>query len=270
MKIAVTGANGYIGRNVVRELIKRNHQVVSILFPGEDVHPYLEGAEVIRYDLLKMDNSEIEKEFRDCDALLHLAWQAGFNHQDPCHIQNVIKHYNFITSVYSSGVKHISVAGTMHEVGYHVGPIDADTPCNPLNPYGIAKNFLRQSLVEHSTKNGLNLQWLRFYYITGDDKYSSSIFTKILKASEEGKKKFPLNSGEMLYDFIDIKELALQISTSLESNAVGIYNCCSGKPKSLRTAVVEFIEKNNLDIEPEFNVFPERPYDSMAVWGVKR
>lgn len=269
MKIVVTGANGYIGRNVVRELISRGHEVVSILFSGETPHAYLEGSILKRYDLLSMTSSDIKEVFGDADLMLHLAWQAGFNHQDLSHIQNVVKHYNFITQVYEVGISKIAVAGTMHEVGYHVGPIDADTPCAPLNPYGIAKNFLRQAITEYSKKHNKKLQWLRFYYITGDDKYSNSIFSKILKADSEGKKTFPLNSGEMLYDFIDIKQLSIQISVSLESSESGIINCCSGKPKSLRTAVNEFIKNNKLNIRPEYNVFPERPYDSMAVWGKK-
>lgn len=269
MKIVVTGANGYIGRNVVRELLNHGHEVVSIIFEGEHPHEYLGGSSVVHADIFSMSDSMIKKEFSDCDALCHLAWQAGFNHQDPSHIQNVVKHFNFVDGVVKVGVKNIAVAGTMHEVGYHVGPIDENTPCNPLNPYGIAKNFLRQSLLCDAGRQGYNLQWLRFYYITGDDKYSNSIFSKILNAVEEGKKTFPLNSGEMLYDFIDIKCLSEQIRESIESGKSGIINCSSGVPTSLRTAVESFIKDNNLDIKPEYNVFPSRPYDSMAVWGKK-
>ena len=269
MKIIVTGANGYIGRNVVSELLSRGHEVISILFSGEKAHEYILDSEIKYFDLLEMSIDEIKENLTGADSILHLAWQAGFNHQDPSHIQNVIKHYNFVTNVCNAGVNRISVAGTMHEVGYYVGAINENTPCNPLNSYGIAKNFLRQALTEYTDKNDSYLQWLRFYYITGDDKYSNSIFTKILKAAEEGKKTFPLNSGEMLYDFIDIKALAKQISDELERDNTGVINCCSGKPKSLRTAVTEFINDNNLDITPEYGVFPERAYDSMAVWGEK-
>ena len=73
----------------------------------------------------------------------------------------------------------------------------------------------------------------------------------------------------MLYDFIDIQDLAQQIEEKISSKEQGIFNCCSGKPKSLRTAVEEFILQHNLKIKPKYNVFPSRPYDSMAVWGKK-
>ena len=66
------------------------------------------------------------------------------------------------------------------------------------------------------------------------------------------------------------EELSAQIEERISSKQSGIFNCCSGKPKSLRTAVEEFIAVHNLKIKPKYNVFPARPYDSMAVWGKKQ
>lgn len=270
MRIVVTGANGYIGRNVVNALLNKGHVVTAILFDGENPHQLLNGANIYYANIFELTDSQLSELAQNNDSLLHLAWQAGFNHRDPSHLENVMKHYYFLVSMAQGGVKTISVAGTMHEVGYFVGPIDADTPCNPRNPYGIAKNFLRQAMFDFaSVMPELNLQWLRFYYITGDDRFSNSIFTKILKAEDEQQEFFPLNSGEMLYDFVDIHELAQQIESKISSKEKGIFNCCSGKPKSLRTAVEEFIQHHNLKIKPKYNVFPARPYDSMAVWGKK-
>lgn len=270
MNIIVTGANGYIGRNVVRGLLDKGHQVTAMLFDGEIPHHFLDGASLFYGNIFALSQDRKCDLVKDAECLLHLAWQAGFNHRDPSHLANVMKHYEFLTSMAELGIKNISVAGTMHEVGYFVGPIDENTPCNPRNPYGIAKNFLRQAMFDFaSVTPELNLQWLRFYYITGDDRFSNSIFTKILNAEDEGQEFFPLNSGEMLYDFIDIEELSAQIEERISSKQSGIFNCCSGKPKSLRTAVEEFIAVHNLKIKPKYNVFPARPYDSMVVWGKK-
>ena len=84
MKIAVTGANGYIGRNVVKELLNYGHEVVSIIFEGEHPHEYLEGSSVVYADIFSMSDSMTEKEFSDCDALCHLAWQALLRgHNEP-------------------------------------------------------------------------------------------------------------------------------------------------------------------------------------------
>ena len=54
-------------------------------------------------------------------------------------------------------------------------------------------------------------QWLRAFYIYGDDRYSNSIFAKIVAAVEQGQSKFPFNTGTNRYDFISVEELGRQI-----------------------------------------------------------
>jgi len=116
--------------------------------------------------------------------------------------------------------------------------------------------------------NHLVLQWLRAYYITGDDLKSNSIFSKIIKSEMEGKERFPFTTGKSKYDFISIEELAKQIvAASTQSEITGIINCCSGKPISLAEKVEDFIKKNNFKIKLQYGAFPDREYDSMAVWG---
>jgi nucleoside-diphosphate-sugar epimerase len=268
MKIFVTGANGFIGRRVTEALVNKGGiEVQACIMPNQMPHTLLNGAEIIKLDLFSLDAEAWKIQLQDVDILLHLAWNGGFNHHDKTHFDNMIAHFDFMSHVMQAGVKRLSVAGTMHEIGYHVGPVSSATPCNPLNPYGIAKNFLRQASFDLAKKMNQELQWLRFYYITGDDEFSNSIFSKLMKANKEGKKKFPLNSGEMLYDFIDIRDLAQQIANTIVGSETGILNCASGKPLSLRTRVELFIQENNLDLSPEYNVFPTRVYDSMAIWA---
>lgn len=265
MKIAVTGAGGYIGKHVVNALTSMRHDVVAITYPGSK---NTLSSNVIELDILEASDDKIIDVFAEFDAVLHLAWSAGFNHHDQGHIANVMNHHRFLKGLINAGVQNISVAGTMHEIGYHVGEITEKTACNPSNPYGIAKNFLRQICTYEMEKAGVQLKWLRMYYITGDDRNSNSIFSKIIAAEDAGKETFPLNSGEMLYDFIDVECLARQIATAtVQTEVTGVINCSSGKPKSLRTAVEEFIAKHNLKIKPVYNVFPARAYDSPAIWG---
>ena len=158
--------------------------------------------------------------------------------------------------------------GTMHEVGYWEGAIDENTPCNPISMYGIAKDSLRRSMILYTQQKGVILQWLRAYYILGDDKHNNSIFCKLLLAAEEGKKTFPFTTGKNKYDFITVDELAKQISAAVSQSEInGIINCCTGNPMSLAERVEQFIKENNLDIKLEYGAFPDRPYDSPCEYG---
>ena len=94
------------------------------------------------------------------------------------------------------------------------------------------------------------------------------MFTKLLEANDAGKQTFPFTSGKNKYDFLEVDKLADLISAAvLQSKIVGIINCCSGNPISLGEAVEGFIKKNQLKIKLDYGAFPDRPYDSPAVWG---
>lgn len=266
-KVLVTGAGGYIGRFVVEALLKKGIQVVAV-DPNLNPESQHRQMEVISYDIFSGSDNVFE-ELERPDVCIHLAWKDGFIHNSEVHIKHLYNHYQFIKNLINGGLKHIAVMGTMHEVGYHVGEVNEDTPTNPFSLYGIAKNALRQS-VELLVKDrpDVTLQWIRAFYIYGDDLNSKSIFSKIIQAHQDGKKLFPFTTGENKYDFISVSELAHQIVlTGLQKEVKGIINCCSGKPISLKEAVESFIKKHNLDIKLDYGVFPDRPYDSPAIWG---
>lgn len=263
MKVLVTGAAGYMGRYVVEQLLLDGHQVIA-----SDIRklPYETSAIEEVFNALDPD-IDIFKKYNDIDAVLHLAWQDNFNHSSINHLKNLPLHYEFIKKAIDSGCKNISAMGSMHEIGYYEGCVDENVPCFPMSLYGVAKNAFRQSCLLLATEE-VKIKWMRAYYITGDDSNNNSIFARILEWEKEGKEKFPFTSGKNKYDFIDIKELATQIARVVEQNEIdGIINVCSGKPVALKDKVEEFLETNGLKIRPAYGEFPDRKYDSPAIWG---
>lgn len=266
--ILVTGANGYIGHHVVRHLCDMcpDDKILAVDFRNNDLDERAEFSDV--NILTEADSQDLFTKLKQPDICIHLAWQDGFNHKSDAHLANLSAHFHFLRNLIEHGCKSISVMGTMHEVGYWEGEINADTPCNPLSMYGIAKNALRQALLTYSEDKNVSVKWLRAYYITGDDKHNKSIFGKILQMAEEGQKNFPLTSGVNQYDFIDVETLAEYIATaSIQNEIAGIINVCSGKPVALKDKVESFIKEKGLDIRLEYGVFPTRKYDSPAIWG---
>lgn len=263
-KVLVTGANGYIGRHVVAALLEMGHKVLAadFIFDGID-----ERAERVEVPIFSGDK-DIYEQLGKPDVCIHMAWRNGFVHNDESHLMDLPNHYTFIKNMIEGGLPQIAVMGTMHEVGYWEGAIREDTPTNPVSLYGIAKNALRQITFMLADKKKANVDWLRAYYILGDDKKSSSIFAKIVGWEEEGKETFPFNSGKNMYDFIGVDELAKQIATAATQDEIhGIINCCTGRPVSLAQKVEEFIKEHGFRIKPEYGAFPDRPYDSPGVWG---
>ncbi|MBE5927832.1 MAG: NAD-dependent epimerase/dehydratase family protein [Lachnospiraceae bacterium] len=263
-KVLVTGASGYIGRHVVKELLNKGYYVIASDFNYKGVDERAEFSDVKLFS----GDKDIYEQFGCPDVLIHMAWRDGFIHNSDAHMADLSAHMEFLKHMIDGGVKLVSVMGSMHEIGYHEGAIKADTPCNPQSMYGIAKNALRQALLLYAKDKDVIVDWLRAYYIFGDDSRGSSIFAKIVQAVEDGKKTFPFTSGKNLYDFVHVDELARMIvAASTQEDIQGIINVCTGKPVSLAEQVEWYIKSHNYDISLLYGQFPDRPYDSPGVWG---
>lgn len=264
-KVLVTGASGYIGRHVVARLCNCGAEVIAVSRSTQDVDT---RATRVNMDIFKPDTENIYRELGEPEVCIHMAWKDGFVHQSDSHMEMLSSHYTFLKNMMEGGLKQLAVLGTMHEVGYHEGAIDENTSCDPISMYGIAKDALRRSTILLAKRYQVVLQWLRAYYIYGDDKRNHSIFAKLVLAEEAGQKTFPFTTGKNQYDFIHVDELAKQIAAvSLQSEVDGIINCCTGEPMSLADKVEGFIEEHNFKIRLEYGAFPDRPYDSPGVWG---
>lgn len=263
MKILVTGANGYLGSGIVEAILNSDNEVIAADFKVDHID---DRAEKKACNLFKIDNPY--EYFEKPDVLLHLAWRDGFVHYSNAHIDDLPAHFSFIKTMAEAGCKHIAAMGSMHEIGFFEGSINENTPCHPTTPYGIGKNALRDLTAMVCKQNNCVFQWMRGFYIVGNSKYGSSIFSKITAAVEEGKKEFPFTLGQNQYDFIDYSEFCAQVAAVVGQNCEqGIINICSGRPEKLADRVERFIKENNYDIKLQYGVFPDRPYDSKAIWG---
>lgn len=263
MKILVTGANGYLGQGIVKAILDKGHEVVATDFSIQHVD---KRADKRACNLFEIENPY--DYFDKPDVLLHLAWKDGFVHYSDAHIVELPKHYSFIQKMAKSDINTIAAMGSMHEIGFFEGSIDENTPCNPESFYGIAKNALREITKLYCKQNDKTFLWLRGYYIVGNSRFGSSIFSKIAAAAQEGKKRFPFTMGLNQFDFIDYEKFCEQVAAAVTQDEVnGIINICSGRPEKLADRVERFIKENEYDIELEYGAFPDRPYDSKAVWG---
>jgi len=263
MRILVTGANGYLGQGIVKSILDTGNEVIASDFNLTNID---KRAEKIESNLFQVE--EPYEFFKKPDILLHLAWRNGFLHYSDSHINDLPKHYEFIKHMFKSGIKKVAVMGSMHEVGFFEGSIKEDTPCNPTTPYGIGKNALRELVIMLGKEHSVPVQWMRGYYIVGNIKYGSSIFSKITIAEESGEREFPFTLGQNQFDFIDYGEFCNQVAATINQEKInGIINICSGKPEKLADRVERFIKENNYNITLKYGAFPDRPYDSKAVWG---
>ena len=101
MKIVVTGANGYLGTGIVKQLCDDGHEVIAVCH--NDSEEIDKRAKTVKCDIFSVEDPFCE--FGSPDVLLHLAWRNGFVHNDTSHVMDLPKHYDFLEKMAASGVK---------------------------------------------------------------------------------------------------------------------------------------------------------------------
>lgn len=148
------------------------------------------------------------------------------------------------------------------------GPFAADSPTTPNNPYGYAKDALRQQLEYLKQVNPFSLIWGWLFCVYGEGQSKNSLFPFFKDAALRGDQVFNMSGGEQLRDYLSVEEVARQIvQLAMAQSDIGSVNICSGKPISVRRLVEQWLAENNWEIELNLGYYPYPDYEPMAFWG---
>lgn len=146
MKVAVTGATGFIGKYVLRELLKCNVDVVAVTRDNSRLATFQDSLDCVELNIESV-TADVFNQIGRPDVLIHLAWDGLPNYGSLHHFETELpKHYHFLSTLIQGGLSSLSVSGTCFEYGNQCGPLSEDTRPLPANPYGFAKDSLRQQL----------------------------------------------------------------------------------------------------------------------------
>lgn len=269
MKIAVTGAAGFIGRHVLNELARQTVEVTAIIRSPVAEAAALPCAREVRLDIHDAPAAAFELMGRP-DALIHLAWDGLPNYRSLHHFeQELPAQYRFLKNLVASGLKNLQVVGTCFEYGMQSGPLSEDMEPRPNNSYGFAKDSLRRQLEYLKATHPFNLVWSRLFYLHGEGQAENSLLPQLRKAVERGDATFDMSGGEQLRDYLPVSEVARSIvALTLKQADIGVVNIGSGQPISVRKLVEGWIKDNGWTINLNLGCYPYPDYEPLAFWGV--
>lgn len=270
MKVTVTGGTGFIGNYVVDELLRRG---VEVIVTGTNLEKAKQCTWFNKVSFFQLNvnspSGVILKEIASSNKLIHLAWSGLPNYKDLFHFEeNLLPQYQFLKQLILLGLKDITVTGTCFEYGMKSGSLSASMPTDPQNPYALAKDTLRKYLQQLQSKNYFELKWIRLFYMYGKGQSANSVLSQLEVALQKGNEYFNMSGGEQLRDYLPVETVAEHIvSLALSKDKNGIYNCCSGKPVSIRKLVENYLLENNKTIKLNLGHYPYPDYEPMAFWG---
>lgn len=268
MKVAVTGASGFIGRHVLSALLEHEVKIVSVTRDAARLAELGEAVRIVEMDIAHATADCFEQLDRP-DVLIHLAWDGLPNYKSLHHFETELpRQYHFLNSMINAGLPSLLVTGTCFEYGMQSGALSTVMPTNPTNPYGYAKDALRQQLEFLRSAKPFNLTWGRLFYMYGEGQPATSLYSKLREAVLRGDKIFNMSGGEQLRDYLPVGEIARQIvQLALAQNDMGSVNICSGAPISVRRLVEQWLYENNWEIELNLGCYPYPDYEPLAFWG---
>lgn len=271
LNVLVTGATGFVGRHLVSALLARGCRVRAVARDLDKARrlPWFDAVEFVAADVHAAE-LDVVALTEGIDALAHLAWPGLPNYQGLFHFEhNLFADYAFIKRAVQAGVSQVLVTGTCFEYGLQSGPLDENTPPQPSNPYGLAKNTLRLFLESLQREQPFTLQWARLFYLHGEGQNPNSLLASLDRAIEAGDTSFNMSAGDQLRDYLAIDVAAGYLAGLLQRREFsGVVNCSSGRPIAVRTLVEQHLRERDATMKLNVGHYGYSVHEPMAFWGV--
>lgn len=260
MKIAVFGASGFVGLNVL-DVLGKKYGMGSILASDIRKHPHIQ-CKFLEADLLNYDS--VNNVIKNCDYVVHLAASplpVSLNKPKENANINIIGSLNILDSAKENKVKKVifsSASSIVGEVKYN--PVDEEHPCRPKTPYGVSKFSMEHFLRVYKELYNLDYVIFRFFNVYGPWQYPTSgalIPMVYSRLRETGT--FSVNgTGSQTRDFIYVEDIASIIGETLTKDVSNeVFNMGTGVGTSIKEIIT--LSAEILKITPKIEYLPPRP-----------
>ena len=267
MRVALTGATGFVGRHVSAALARQGVETVLLVRDASRLAHRAPGIEVVEGDIGTPER--LFDKLGSPQVLIHLAWAGLPNYRSLHHFEDELpKQYRFIKSMVEAGLKSVLITGTCFEYGMQSGQLDERLVTQPENPYAYAKDALRRQLAFLKRDLPFAMNWTRLFYMYGEGQSATSLYPALASAVMRGDKVFNMSGGQQLRDYLPVEVVADRIvALALSEQEHGVVNVCSGQPIAVINLVRGWIDRHGWQIELNPGFYPYPDYEPMAFWG---
>ncbi len=221
MLVAVTGAAGKLGREVVRQLREAGHEVRAI--------DRIATPAGLLADL--RDRDGVASSIDGVGGVVHLAAWPTPHSADiaTVYADNVLMTANVLFSAAVRGITNVIVASSQSVLGLPWSPVviepdylpvDEDHPCRPTDGYSLSKLATEQLARMLSDQDRLQARVLRFPVIWTPDAFDVCV---------AGRLNNPAQGAKSQWAYVDVRDAARAVRIALELNPTGfdLFNICA-------------------------------------------
>jgi ADP-L-glycero-D-manno-heptose 6-epimerase len=273
--IVVTGAAGFIGRNVVAALNERGIDDLLLVDQLGTDEKWRNLLGLRFEDLISPDTflAQVESDrLAKPHAILHLGACSATTERDAGFLLR--NNYRYSRTLCEWSLRHnsrfvcASSAATYGDGSQGYSDADAVTPTlRPLNMYGYSKHMFDLWALQNGLFN--KIVALKYFNVYGPyEDHKGDMMSVVAKAwrqiRETGKVRLfksykpEYRDGEQMRDFLYVKDaVAMTLFFALESSVGGLFNCGSGSPRTWKDLVTATFQAMNLPTSIEYIDMPE-------------
>ncbi|MCX7875427.1 MAG: NAD(P)-dependent oxidoreductase [Melioribacteraceae bacterium] len=218
MKILITGGAGFLGINLIRHLIKENHNIISLDIADFDYNDVKNRITIFKGDI--RDKDLLNKIINDVDIIVHSAAALPLYKKEDIFSTDIDGTRNLLEEAKKKNVKrfiHISSTAVYGIPDHH--PIYEDDKLDGVGYYGHAKIEAEKICLEFRN-NGMCVPILRPKSFIGPERLG--VFALLYDWAKDGKNFPVIGKGKNKYQLLDVEDLceAINLCIKLPENIV--------------------------------------------------
>jgi len=266
-KAVVTGATGFLGFVLLKELIQNDIYVYALCRKNSSRIPRLKGLSNV--DVLEVDLNCPDKidKINDCDVFYHLAWEGERNDFEGQY-KNIEMSLNCLKLASKLGCKRFICTGSQAEYGNTTELITEETALKPATAYGACKVAAYYLTADLAKRLNIEHTWVRVFSVYGPhDNPNTLVMTLIRDLTTKGEARINTD-GKHIWNYLyetDLAYILYLLGAIKNSNTV--YNVASFESRPLK----EFIDilKNIINENSTIHYGKEESFVNLNVSPMK-